>query len=215
MVLEILINWMVGLISSLGYPGLFLLSAIESANIPIPSEVIVPFSGYLAWVGRFSFWAVVATAGLGNLFGSLVSYWIGLKGGRPFVHKYGKYLFIHDSHLEKAERWFARWGNAAIFLSRLLPAVRTFISLPAGIAKMDLKKFTIYTLVGSLIWSTVLAAAGFQLGSNWDTLMGLFREFDILIIAAGVIIVVVWKFRKKIFKRTSVSSTAVSATAAV
>jgi membrane protein DedA with SNARE-associated domain len=201
MALEFIINWIIDFISTLGYPGIFFLSAIESANIPIPSEVIVPFGGYLAYIGKFSFWAVVAAAGFGNLFGSLLSYWIGLKGGRPFVHKYGKYIFVQDRHVEEAERWFARWGNAAVFISRLLPAVRTFISLPAGIARMDLKKFTIYSLVGSLIWSTVLAAFGLWLGENWTTLMAIFNQFEILLFVVGLVVLIIWKFRKQIFKR--------------
>ncbi len=215
MVLELIIEWVINIISALGYPGIFLLSALESANIPIPSEVIVPFSGYLAYTTRFSFWAVVAAAGFGNLFGSLISYYIGLKGGRPIVKKYGKYFFVHDRHLDMAERWFARWGNSAVFFSRLLPAVRTFVSLPAGIGKMDLKKFTFYTLAGSLIWSTVLAAFGFWLGEKWTTLMGIFRQFEVLLFAIGIIIVIVWKFRRRIFKGTSASSTKGAATATV
>ena len=197
MVLELLINWIVNTISTLGYYGVFFLSAIESANIPIPSEVILPFSGYLAYMGRFSFWAVVFVAGFGNLFGSLVSYWIGLKGGRGFVNNYGKYFFMHSRHLEKSERWFARWGNSVIFFSRLLPGVRTFVSLPAGIAKMNLKKFVIYTLAGSLIWSALLAALGFWMGENWSALMTIFREFEVLIVLVGVIGIIVWKLRRK------------------
>ena len=197
MVLELLINWIVNVISALGYSGVLILSAIESANIPIPSEVIVPFSGYLAYTGRFSFWAVVAAAGFGNLLGSLVSYWIGLKGGRKFVSKYGKFIFMETRHLEKAEKWFARWGNSAIFFSRLLPGIRTFISLPAGIAKMNLRKFVIYTLAGSLIWSALLAGLGFWSGENWSSRMIFFREFEVLLIVLGIIGVVAWKLRKK------------------
>lgn len=196
MVLEILVNWVIGVISALGYPGILVLSAIESANIPIPSEVIVPFSGYLAWAGRFSFWAVVAAAGLGNLLGSLLSYWIGLRGGRAFVQRYCRYLFVHIS---RAERWFERWGDIAVFIGRLLPGVRTFISLPAGMGRMDLKKFAIYTLAGSLIWSAMLAAFGLWLGPNWETLIGIFREFEVLIVLAGIALLVIWKMRKRIF----------------
>lgn len=176
----------ISVISSTGYFGIFLLMALESACIPIPSEVIMPFSGFLVWGGRFELLPVVLWGALGNLAGSIAAYAVGAWGGRRLIAKYGKYLLISCSDLDLADRWFAKYGQAAVFFSRLLPVVRTFISLPAGIARMDFKKFCIYTLAGSLPWSFFLAYAGMILGENWEGLKVYFHKFDLLI---GILLV--------------------------
>src|ERR1700674_3742185 len=131
----------VGTISGLGYGGVVLMMAIESACIPLPSEIIMPFSGYLVSVGKMNLWAVALTGAVGCVVGSLVAYWAGMYGGRPFLEKYGRYVLISRQDLDLADRWFGRYGEAIIFTSRLLPAVRTFISFPAGVARMNLKSF--------------------------------------------------------------------------
>ncbi len=197
MVLVEIINWIVNFISATGYAGVFFLMALESANIPVPSEVIMPFAGYLVFLKKFGFIEMVLAGALGNLFGSIISYYIGLKGGRPFIDRYGKYLFLHKKDMGLAERWFQKYGELTIFFSRVLPVVRTFISVPAGIGEMDVKKFIAYTFIGSLIWSAVLAYIGFSLGPNWNSILGFFQQFEIIIIAVGVIVAAVYFWRTR------------------
>lgn len=183
-----------------GEGGVFLLMALESANIPIPSEIIMPFSGYVASIGGVSFWAIVFAGAFGNLAGSLVSYWVGFKGGRPFLEKYGKYVLIHSRDIEWGDRAFARHGPQIAFWSRLLPVVRTFISLPAGINRAPLKSFAVYTFLGSLIWSWFLAFIGLKLGENWQQVRPIFEQFSTLIggfIILAVIIYIWYHLKKK------------------
>lgn len=186
-ILSAVSHFIVNVISSLGYGGVVLLMGIESANIPLPSEVIMPFSGYLVFTGRFNLFWVAIAGGLGCLWGSLLSYWIGAKGGRPLIEKYGKYVLISHHDLDRADRWFLKWGVATVFIGRLLPIIRTFISFPAGIARVNLWKFSVYTFVGSVIWSYFLAFVGMKLGENWDSIKVYFHDFDVVI---GVLIVV-------------------------
>src|SRR5256885_2327696 len=188
-IIEILSAFIVATISTLGYAGIVLLMAIESACIPLPSEIIMPFSGYLVYTGRFNIWLVSAAGALGCVVGSLVAYWIGMYGGRPLIEKYGKYILISHHDLDLADRWFDRFGEIIEFVSRLLPAIRTFIAFPAGVARMNLKKFVIYTFAGSLPWCLGLAYAGQKLGEQWDKdprLKTLFHRFDFVI---GILIV--------------------------
>ena len=185
----------ISIISSVGYAGVFFLMAMESACIPIPSEVIMPFSGFLVWSGRFILWQVVLWGALGNLFGSILAYWVGAWGGRRLVAKYGKYLLISSQDLALADNWFARYGQATVFLSRLLPVVRTFISLPAGIARMNFKKFCAYTLAGSLFWSLILAYVGMKMGENWENLKIYFHKFD-LVIGFLIIFGAIWWIKR-------------------
>lgn len=173
-------------ISRLGYLGVVLLMAIESACIPLPSEVIMPFAGFLVFQGRFGLWETALAGALGCLLGSLLAYWVGMYGGRPLVERYGKYLLISHRDLDRADRFFQRYGEATVFFSRLLPIIRTYISFPAGIAKMDLKRFSFYTFLGSLPWSLGLAYLGLKLGERWTIVKEFFRQFDLFI---GVIIV--------------------------
>lgn len=155
-IVEYLSNIVIGFIQETGYFGVFICMVLESACIPLPSEVIMPFSGYVAWKGTMSILGVTFVGALGNLVGSWIAYLVGLYGGRPFLEKYGRYILITKKKLEMAEEWFARYGHEAVLISRMLPIVRTFISLPAGIAEMDLKRFTIYTFIGSVPWCFAL-----------------------------------------------------------
>jgi len=156
-------------ISASGYAGIAMLMAIESACIPLPSEIIMPFSGYLVHTGQLQlFW--VATAGaIGCNLGSVVAYWIGAIGGRPFIMKYGRFVLLNHHDLDRAEHFFSRYGGITVFIGRLLPIVRTFIALPAGIAKMPQLRFHIYTFIGSWPWCYVLAYVGMKLGQAWET----------------------------------------------
>lgn len=180
--------FIIGTLSTLGYAGVVLLMGIESACIPLPSELIMPFAGYLVFKGQLALWGVAVAGAVGCVLGSLVAYYVGLFGGRPLVQRYGRYLLISHHDLELADRWFARHGDLTIFVGRLLPVVRTFIAFPAGVARMPLAKFVAYTFVGSLIWCWALAWVGQSLGEHWDTLGVYFHRFDeviALIILAG------------------------------
>ncbi len=194
-IIEIFSNLIVGTISALGYPGVVLMMGIESACIPLPSEIIMPFSGYLVYTGRFNLWAVSAAGAAGCVLGSLVAYYAGMWGGRPFIEKYGRYVLISLHDLNVADRWFARRGELIVFASRLLPVIRTFIAFPAGVAKMNLSRFVVYTFVGSFPWCLGLAYVGQKLGEQWDkndTLKTWFHRSDFVIGIIGVLAVVWW-----------------------
>jgi len=158
----------VEIVKRTGYMGLFLSMTLESALTPIPSEVVVPLAGYLSSEGIFDPGGVIAVTSLANLAGSALAYYAGLKGGRTIVVRYGKYLLISEREVEWAEKFFKRYGSIAVLIGRLLPAVRTVISLPAGVAKMNFLKFSTYTLIGSLMWNTMLTFGGMRLGERWD-----------------------------------------------
>ena len=180
-ILAILAGWVALTIETLGYGGIFLLMAAESAGIPIPSELIMPFSGFLAASGVFSLSLVIVAGVLGNIAGSLLFYEIGLRWGRPFIERYGKYFFIHPRDVDLAERWFARWGAWAAFVGRMLPAIRTYISFPAGVARMPRGKFVVVSSIGVLPWVAALAWMGDALGERWHSLQRYFHTFDYVI----------------------------------
>jgi membrane protein DedA with SNARE-associated domain len=189
-IIEILARFVIDTISVSGYLGIVILMGIESACIPLPSEIIMPFSGYLVFRGDFELFRVGLAGAFGCVVGSVPAYYLGLYGGRPLVERYGKYVLISHRDLDTADRWFDRYGDWAIFFSRLLPVVRTFISFPAGVARMNFSRFVIYTLMGSFPWCLGLAYVGMKLGENWDTLGVYFHRFDIVIgivIALGVL----------------------------
>jgi len=173
------------------------LMAIESACIPLPSEIIMPLAGWmLIGAGRWEFIFVAGLFGaIGNVLGSAISYWVGAHGGRPFLLRYGKYLLITEHEIDNADKWFARYGDRAAFFSRLLPGVRTFISLPAGIARTPRLRFYIFTFAGSLIWSTLLAFGGYLLGSNYEAIRRVMRPFDIpiVVIVLALVAYFIWK----------------------
>lgn len=181
--------FIIATISTLGYGGIVLMMAIESACIPLPSEVIMPFSGYLVADGRLSLNLVAVAGASGCLLGSYAAYFVGASGGRWFLERYGHWVLIAPHELEVADRFFERWGSPAVFFSRLLPVVRTFIAFPAGVARMRLLPFTIYTLLGSYIWCLILAYTGMKLGQHWKQLGPYFHRFDTaigLLLALGV-----------------------------
>lgn len=190
-ILGVLASFIIASISTLGFWGIVAMMAIESACIPLPSEVIMPFSGYLVSQGRFTLLETALAGALGCVIGSVAAYIAGRYGGRQFIWKYGKYILISHHDLELADRWFDHHGQFAIFFSRLLPVVRTFISLPAGIAKMRFDLFVLWTFVGSLPWCYALSYIGFKMGERWDKLGVYFHRFDTVI---GIIIVMggVW-----------------------
>src|SRR5881628_2816787 len=197
-IIEVLSAFIVATIFTLGYAGIVLLMAIESACIPLPSEIIMPFSGYLIYTGRFNLWLVGVAGAFGCVLGSLVAYWVGMYGGRPLIEKYGRYVLISHHDLDLADRWFARFGEIIVFASRLLPVIRTFIAFPAGVARMNLKRFVIYTFAGSLPWCLGLAYVGQKLGEKWnkdETLKTWFHRFDFLIGIAAVLLVGWWIWR--------------------
>ncbi|AQS58944.1 DedA family protein [Desulforamulus ferrireducens] len=171
------------IIAALGYWGVGIGMAIESANIPLPSEVILPFGGYLVYTGRLDFWGTVLAGTVGGTIGSIGSYYLGSIGGRPFLQKYGRYVGISESKLALADRWFERYGEATVFFTRLMPIIRTFISLPAGIARMNFKKFVLYTFLGSLPWSILLVYVGYALGQNWQAIKPWFHRLDFLVVS--------------------------------
>jgi membrane protein DedA with SNARE-associated domain len=178
--------WIIAVIAAMGYGGIVGLMAIESTCIPLPSEIIMPFSGYLVASGRFSLNLVAIAGAVGCLMGSVVAYYVGASGGRRILERYGRYFLIAPHDLLTAERFFARWGGPAVFFSRLFPVVRTFIAFPAGVARMSLLPFTIYTLAGSYLWCLGLAYAGMQLGVHWAALAPYFHRFDGLVVIAAL-----------------------------
>jgi membrane protein DedA with SNARE-associated domain len=194
-IIEILSGFIVAVISAMGYGGVCLLMAIESACIPLPSEIIMPFAGYLVSKGEMNIWGVGIAGAVGCVLGSLVAYWVGMYGGRPLIEKYGRYVLISRQDLELADRWFGRYGEVIIFTSRLLPAIRTFIAFPAGVARMNLPRFVLYTFAGSLPWCLGLAYVGQKLGEKWnkdETLKTLFHRFDFVIGIIGLLAVIWW-----------------------
>ena len=191
-------SFIIAVISTMGYGGIVLLMAIESACIPLPSEIIMPFSGYLVSKGEMNLWLVGIAGAVGCVIGSIVAYYVGMYGGRPFIEKYGRYILLSRHDLDIADRWFAKYGEAIVFISRLLPAIRTFIAFPAGVARMNMTRFIIYTFAGSLPWCLGLAYVGQKLGEQWDkdeTLKTWFHRFDFVIGIVGVLAVGWWIWR--------------------
>jgi membrane protein DedA with SNARE-associated domain len=192
-ILAILAQFIIATISASGYLGITLLMAIESACVPLPSEIIMPFAGYLVHTGRFQlFW--VATAGaLGCNVGSELAYWVGAYGGRPLIARFGKYILLNEHDLDRTTYFFQKYGSITVFLARLLPVVRTFIALPAGIARMPKLRFHLYTFLGSWPWCFVLAYVGMRLGQSWDSdprFKAVFHRFHtavVLLLAIGII----------------------------
>lgn len=190
-IIDILAQMVVSIIDATGYFGVFGLMLVESCGIPMPSEVIMPFSGFLVADGKMNFWILSLIGAFGNLVGSLLAYWIGAKGGRPLIEKYGKYILISKHDLDLADRWFTKYGNLTVFFGRLLPVVRTYISFPAGIAKMNLTKFSIYTFLGALPWTALFAWFGVKMGANWEAIREKLHNFDLSIMIL-VILLVAW-----------------------
>ena len=193
---QVALPFLQSLYAAVGYLGVMLAMAIESAMIPLPSELILPFAGFMVSDPRqiepltgqpWGFWIVVVIATIGNTLGSLVAYAIGAWGGRPFLERYGRYMLIREHEIEAADRFFAKYGSATVFIGRLLPIVRTFISFPAGVTRMPIGKFIAFSTAGALPWSIALVWAGMQLGASWTTIRDMLKPFD-MAIAAGVFV---------------------------
>jgi membrane protein DedA with SNARE-associated domain len=212
---QIVIPFLNSLYGAVGYLGVTIAMAIESAMIPLPSELILPYAGFLVsdpsqieplTHGGWSFWIVVIVATIGNTIGSLISYAIGAWGGRPFLERWGRYLLIREHEIELAEHFFDRYGSATAFFSRLLPIVRTFISFPAGVARMPLGRFVAYSTAGAFIWSTVLVYAGTVLGARWQDIRRALQPFDLLIAVAAVALIVLfvwWRLGRPGWRRSA------------
>ena len=200
---QIVIPFLNALYGAVGYLGVMAAMAIESAMVPLPSELILPYAGFLVsdpaaveplTGGAWSFWIVVTVATIGNTLGSIVGYAIGAWGGRPFLERWGRFLLIRPHEIELADRFFQKYGPATAFFSRLLPVVRTFISFPAGVARMPLGKFILYSTLGAIPWSILLVFAGQQLGANWVDIRHALQPFDLAIAVAvvGLVLLFIW-----------------------
>ena len=191
---EWIAGWIIAAISAGGYGGVALLMAIESACIPLPSEIIMPFAGYLVSTGRFGLLPAAVAGAVGCNIGSTIAYYVGATGGRRFVERWGRWVLLETADLDRAERFFARFGTPAVLLARVLPVVRTFIAFPAGMARMRQLPFQVYTFVGSFVWCYALAYIGMQLGARWNNdprLGGWLHRFDALI-GVALVAAVAW-----------------------
>jgi membrane protein DedA with SNARE-associated domain len=183
--LSLIVAWIVGVVSAMGYLGVVLLMAIESACIPLPSEVIMPFAGYLVSIGQFSLVGAATAGALGCNLGSTIAYYVAAWGGRVAVERWGRYVLFGPEDLARTDAFFARYGSLTVFVGRLLPVVRTFIAFPAGLARMPMLKFQLYTFIGSWPWCYGLAYIGYKLGQRWHSdpiFRRLFHEFDAVIV---------------------------------
>jgi membrane protein DedA with SNARE-associated domain len=178
-------------IEQTGYGGTAFLMAMESMVAPVPSELVMPFVGFLVVEGKFSLWGAIFAASLGSIVGSLISYYMGYFGGRPVVLRVGRYLLLNQEHLEWTERWFSRHGSWTIFVSRFVPVVRHLISIPAGLGRMKLLPFCVYTLIGATLWNSFLLWCGYKLRQNWMLVEQYSRELDMLV-AVGLVAVTIW-----------------------
>ena len=206
-----LAHFIIGVISVSGYGGVVLLMAIESACVPLPSEIIMPFAGYLVHLGQMKLFLVATAGALGCNLGSALAYWIGAWGGRPFINRFGRYVLLNQHDLDRAEYFFGRYGAVTVFVGRLLPVIRTFIALPAGVARMPQWRFHLYTFLGSWPWCFALAYAGMRLGQAWDTdprFKAIYHRFhlgvEVLVVAA--IVWFVWTHWKNRVRSTETQS---------
>ncbi len=184
-------------IDQYGYFAVVILMAMENACIPVPSELILGFAGYLIFAERMTFTGATVAGMVGGMLGSIFAYMVGHSKGREFVDKYGKYFFIKKSHVDLAQRWFDKYGIKAVFFSRMLPVVRTFISLPAGFAHVNFKQFLFYTFIGSLPWTMLILFAGMKLGESWKYLLEIGHEASIAFVVICIAIILIWYIRRK------------------
>jgi membrane protein DedA with SNARE-associated domain len=198
-VLEAIVNFLVNTIGHLGYPGITALMFLESSFFPFPSEVVIPPAGYLAAEGKMSLPAVIGCGIIGSLLGAIFNYYVALKIGRHFLLKYGKYFLVSEKNLRKAEIFFEKHGAVSTFVGRLLPGIRQYISLPAGIAKMRMDLFCLYTSLGAGIWVIILALLGFYIGNNVERLDDMLHSISIalLLFCGGIIIIYVFRYKAK------------------
>ena len=193
-------GWLIPLLEHYGLLAIFIAMTLESACVLIPSEIVVPYGGWLAAQGHVQLWQVVVVATAANILGSTIAYAVGRYGGRALFLKYGRYVLIRPHHLDVADRWFERRGQITVFLTRMMPGVRTFISVPAGIGRMPFGKFVFYSLLGAVPWNVALAYLGWAFGANWDTLQGYFDRYNtvfyVVLAAAVVLAIVLWRVRR-------------------
>ncbi len=201
-ILDYLVNLVIVIIRDLNYPGIFLLMFLEGTLLPIPSEVVMTFSGYLALTNQLptflhipAYILVLVAGTIGNAAGASLAYAIGFYGGREVILKYGKYVKLNVSTLDRTEHWFKKYGPISVFVTRMIPIFRTFISIPAGLAEMNFKKFLLLTIAGSLIWDILLVYLGFVFGSHWRSILGIFDAYTYITIPA-IILVVVYVYLK-------------------
>ena len=196
---ELLIGYITRLIATGGYPGVAFLMMLESMVAPVPSEAIMPFAGFLIYDGRFTFPAIIFFATFGSIVGSLISYYAGAWGGRPFVNRFGKYLLLDEHHLELTERFFGKYGDKTIFISRFIPVVRHLISIPAGVGRMNIWKFSIYTVIGAGIWNSFLAIVGYHLKDKWLVVRKYGELADVIIIFGAILVFIylIYHYRKR------------------
>ncbi len=193
------VAWITATVGHWGYPGIVILMALESSFFPFPSEVVIPPAGYLASTGAMNFWMVLAAGIAGSLVGAIFNYWLSMKYGRPFFEKYGRYLLISETSLQKTDRFFVHHGHISTFTGRLLPGVRQYISLPAGLARMNFFQFCVFTAMGSGIWVALLALLGYWVGQNQAALMSHLRLINIGLIVScvGLLALYVWKYKSR------------------
>lgn len=198
-ILKPLVEFITSFIAHLGYTGIFSLMILESALIPIPSEIIMPFSGFLSSTTRLDPFLVILSGSLGNLVGSVLTYYLGIKAGRKFILKYGKYILLKKEHLELTENLFKRYGDRISFVGRLLPIIRTYVSLPAGIGKTSFKKFVIYTFAGSIVWNSMLTYIGMSLGTNWKNIdkYSIYLDIAAVLLVAAFVMWFIYNTRRK------------------
>jgi membrane protein DedA with SNARE-associated domain len=193
--ITLIATWIMGVIATMGYGGVILLMAIESACIPLPSEIIMPFAGFLVYKGEMVLWLVALAGAVGCVIGSIPAYYVGMLGGRPLAEKYGKYILLSKHDLDLADRLFYKHGEIIIFIARMLPGIRTFIAFPAGVVRMNMTKFIIFTFIGSFIWCWLLSYAGMKFGENWGSLKIYFHEFHYVIFVSGLLFLA-WYLRR-------------------
>lgn len=201
---EFLIHYFTLFIEKAGYFGVFVLMTLESMVAPVPSEAVMPFAGFLWFDGQMTFFWIIVASTIGSIAGSLISYYIGAYLGKPFVRKFGKYLLLNEHHLEITEGFFSKYGEKTIFISRFIPVVRHFISIPAGVGRMRMSKFIIYTTIGAGLWNAFLAYVGYILGSNWEKIRTYSEILDIIIVIAIVVALIyfVKKRKKQLHEKT-------------
>lgn len=197
-----LVEFFVKIIDSAGYAGIGFLMILESMVAPVPSEAVMPFAGFLWFQGKMALAPIIIFSTIGSIVGSLLSYFIGLYGGRLFIEKFGKYFLLNKEHLTATERFFNKFGAKTIFISRFIPVVRHLISLPAGMAKMSLSKFIVYTIVGAGLWNTFLAWLGFYLGGKWEIIRQYSEKIDVVILVLLVVIVAAWFLKRRAHQYT-------------
>ncbi len=200
---EFIAEYATALINQGGYGIVAVLMALESMIAPVPSEAVMPFAGFLIFEKKMTFLGVIFFSTVGSIIGSLLSYYLGAWGGRPIVLKYGKYLLLDVHHLDATERFFGKYGDKTIFISRFIPVVRHLISIPAGVGKMKLGKFCLYTILGAAIWNGFLAWVGYKLKDNWDEVMKYSHVVDIIVVGSFILVVIYFVHKQLKSRRTA------------